>query len=133
MVLCICLDNRNGVSFNHRRQSADRLVYERILSLTGEKTLWIRPYSKTKFPADRVTLTDDFSSITDPDAWCFAEDPSALKMLEHFDKLVVYRWNRVYPSDVVFPENDLAMYRLSNTSDFPGNSHDRITEEMYVK
>lgn len=133
MVLCICLDNRNGISFNHRRQSADRLVYERILSLAGEGNLWIRPYSVQKFPSDRVKITDDFSTITDEAAWCFAEDDSILPLLERFDRLMVYRWNRDYPYDVVFPQCCLDMYQLSDTCDFPGNSHDNITEELYLK
>jgi len=33
----------------------------------------------------------------------------------------------------VFPQACLDMYRLSKTTDFPGNSHDSITEELYVK
>lgn len=133
MVLCICLDNRNGISFNRRRQSADRLIYERILSLAEGKTVWIRPYSAQKFPSDRVNVTDDFSKISDSDAWCFAEDDSLIPLLERFDQLIVYRWNRDYPYDVVFPQACLDMYRLSKTTDFPGNSHDSITEELYVK
>lgn len=133
MVLCICLDNRNGISFNNRRQSADRKVYERILSLADGATVWIRPYSMQKFPLDRVKVTDDFADITEPNAWCFAEDGSILPLLERFDQLRIYRWNRDYPYDVVFPQHCLDMYRLSKITDFPGNSHNNITEELYVK
>lgn len=133
MVLLICLDNHNGISFNHRRQSADRCVYERILTRIGQNTLWVRPYSEKKFPADRITIVDAFSQVSDPDAWCFAEDGTALAMLEQFEKIIVYRWNRDYPSDVVFPQVCLDMYRLTDVAEFPGNSHDIIKEELYLK
>jgi len=133
MVLLICLDNRNGISFHQRRQSADRCVYEKILALTGERPLWIRPYSEKKFPKDRVSVVADFSGVSDPDAWCFAEDDSFLPILDRFDRVIVYRWNRDYPSDVVFPKNCLDMYRISATTDFPGNSHKVITQEVYDK
>lgn len=133
MVLLICLDNRNGISFNRRRQSADRCVYERILDIAGENKIWVRPYSEGKFPADRITVTDEFSNIADTDGWCFAEDETIIPLLDCFEKIVVYRWNRDYPSDVVFPGEYLNMYRKVFVQDFPGNSHDVITEEWYMK
>lgn len=133
MVLFMCLDNQNGISFNHRRQSADRCIYERILNRIEKNTLWVRNCSRVKFPADRITVVAQFEHVTDPDAWCFAEDDSVLAILEQFETIIVYRWNRDYPSDVVFPQSCLDMYQLSASVTFKGNSHDMITEELYRK
>ena len=46
--------------------------------------------------------------------------------------LMIYRWNRDYPADLMFP---MALpddrWRLRSKEDFAGNSHDCITEEIY--
>ena len=42
----------------------------------------------------------------------------------------MYKWNRKYPSDVTFPVAMLDNYQLENVSEFEGNSHDKITEEI---
>ena len=36
MTLIVCLDDKNGMAFNHRRQSQDRLLRRRVLELAGE-------------------------------------------------------------------------------------------------
>ena len=41
MYIIICLDDNNGLAFNHRRQSQDRIVAEDIRKTVGEKKLWI--------------------------------------------------------------------------------------------
>ena len=48
-------------------------------------------------------------------------------------RLIVYRWNRLYPSDVQFPLEYLSgKCKLESSFDFAGNSHERITREVYV-
>ena len=37
MKIIVCVDNQNGMMFNHRRQSQDRVLRKRILELTGGK------------------------------------------------------------------------------------------------
>lgn len=46
------------------------------------------------------------------------------------EELVLYRWNRSYPGDVTFPW-PLTGWKLVETADFPGTSHEKITEEVY--
>ena len=43
MKIIVCVDNQNGMMFNHRRQSQDRVLRKRILELTGGKKV-IRIY-----------------------------------------------------------------------------------------
>ena len=37
MKIIVCVDNQNGMMFNHRRQSQDRVLRKRIMELTGGK------------------------------------------------------------------------------------------------
>lgn len=49
MKIIVCVDNQNGMMFNHRRQSQDRVLRKRILELTGGKKLWMNAYSQKQF------------------------------------------------------------------------------------
>ena len=53
MYIIICLDDNNGLAFNHRRQSQDRIVAEDISKTVGEKKLWITDYSRKLFQGRR--------------------------------------------------------------------------------
>lgn len=44
MKLIVCMDDKNGMAFNHRRQSRDRVLAERIMELTENAKLYIAPY-----------------------------------------------------------------------------------------
>ena len=46
MILIVCVDDHNGMMFNHRRQSQDRVLRADILELTGGKKLWMNAYSR---------------------------------------------------------------------------------------
>ena len=41
MNLIICIDINNGMMFNNRRQSRDKMLIKHILNLIGDKRLWI--------------------------------------------------------------------------------------------
>ena len=45
MILIVCVDDHNGMMFNHRRQSQDRVLRADILELTDGKKLWMNAYS----------------------------------------------------------------------------------------
>ena len=49
MVLIICLDDDNGMMFNHRRQSQDRELRKHLMTLTSGKKLWMNHYSAKQF------------------------------------------------------------------------------------
>ena len=51
---------------------------------------------------------------------------------KEMQKIILYRWNRVYPADLYF-DIDLKNWHLKESNDFAGSSHDKITEEIYVK
>ena len=45
MILIVCIDDQNGMAFNHRRQSQDRVLVERIEDLVADSTLRMAPYA----------------------------------------------------------------------------------------
>ena len=47
-------------------------------------------------------------------------------------EITVFHWNRVYPADLTFPI-DLTQWRLEQTVEFPGHSHEKITMEVYER
>ena len=50
MNLIFCLDNSQGMMFNHRRQSRDKEVIQDILRLSGGHKIWMSSYSAAIFP-----------------------------------------------------------------------------------
>lgn len=129
MTLYICLDDRNGLQFNRRRQSRDAALLEDIRrQIIG--SLLIDPYS------EKLIREAEIPYVLPPEAAedYFAENIPSEEILETTNKLVIYRWNRHYPSDVRW-EPDLAGmgFTLSETAEFPGTSHEKITREVYVR
>lgn len=132
MNLIVTLDDRNGMAFNHRRQSRDRVLTDRILALCGGR-LTVNAYTAALFEGTNAALTvaEDPLSVAGAGEWCFLEDRLPAPVHEKIEKLVVYRWNRAYPFDLKF-DLDLSAMKLQSKTDFAGYSHEKITEEIYV-
>ena len=132
MNLIVCLDERNGMMFNHRRQSQDRVLRERVLSIVPGK-LYMSAYSAKQFGEnDRIIADDDYAMHAGEDDFCFAEDGDI--SLANVKTIIIYRWNRHYPADKRFDFDIEAMgYTLVSTEDFIGYSHPVITEQIYRK
>ena len=129
MTLYICLDDRSGLQFNKRRQSRDSAVLEDIRTqLTG--SLLIEPFSEKLIREAGIPCVLPPETAED----FFAEDIPSEAMLAQTGKLIIYRWNRLYPSDVRW-EPDLAAlgFALTETTEFPGTSHEKITREVYTR
>lgn len=127
MKLIVCLDKQNGMLFNHRRQSRDRMVIADILETVGDAVLWVSAYSARLFPAERVRICTQLPAGTED--YCFAEDLLPDEMPQ---ELTVYRWNRVYPADTFFPLQ-LSQWKQISFEEFAGFSHEIIAKECYVK
>ena len=132
MQVIVCLDDRNGMLFNHRRQSRDREVLKEILKDAEGKRLWIRPFSQKLFQGteNRVQISDSPLDAAGPGETCFVEDLSLAGWEDSIESLTVYRWNRHYPGDF-FLDLDLSGWRLVSRREFSGNSHEKITKEVY--
>lgn len=134
MKIAVCLDDKNGMMFAGRRQSMDGYLRRAFLALAGTDKVWMNQYTAGQFAdvQDRLLVDEDFLLKAEAEDWCFVEDQDLLPVMERITEIVIYRWNRVYPSDRKFPMALFAnRWQLVSQRDFAGNSHERITEEVY--
>ena len=130
MKLIVCLDNQNGMLFHHRRQSSDMAVCRRMLELAGDCSLFMNSFSGYLFAdfSGNIQIRDDFLEIAGPDDFCFLENMDIVPYLDRVTKVYVFRWNRDYPADMRFPA---PLVNGCVIAEFAGNSHERITLEVY--
>ena len=107
MNVIICLDQNNGMLFNNRRQSRDRIVRKNIL--------------------EYINVDNNLENATEHD-FCFVERQEV--RIEEINKLIVYRWDKIYPADKYFNMDDIKC-NLVETLEFQGYSHEKIIREIY--
>lgn len=135
MQLIVCVDDDFGMLFHHRRQSQDREVRKKMLELTQESNLWMNYYSQKQFQqeeASHICFDDDFLSMAQAGEFCFVETDDVTPYEAKIESVILYKWNRRYPSDKKFPL-DLSSWRLQSVTEFIGSSHEKITQEIYYK
>ena len=137
MIVMTCLDDKGGMMFNHRRQSQDRILREDVLNTAGERKLWLNSYSARQFTPeqqDRLQISENFLAEASEGAFCFVEQGPLGPVEEKIEQLILYKWNRLYPSDVRL---DLPLaehgWVLKESRDFAGSSHEKITREVYSR
>lgn len=137
MLVAVCVDDKGGMMFNHRRQSQDRILRADLLAMAGEKSLWLNEYSAKQFqPEDqeKLTIAEDFLSQASEGELCLVEDQPLAPWLDKLEEVVVYHWNRAYPAD---QHLDLALtepdWNMVECCEFAGSSHEKITKEIYRK
>ena len=133
MRLIVCLDDRGGMTFGGRRQSQDRVLRARVMELTCGQRLYMSEYSAKQFADCEGFIADnDYRSRAGAGDACFLEDGAI--SLSGVTELVIYRWNRHYPSDRNFPyvPEECGFSKVS-TTDFVGSSHEKITEDIYQR
>ncbi len=130
MTLYLCLDDRNGMRFNKRRQSRDAAVLEDIRASLPD-VLTIDPFSEKLIQEAQIPYVLA-GEVLSSDAHFFAENREAAQLMPLAKKIVIYRWNRHYPADTWW-DAELTGFILESTREFSGRSHDTITKEVYVK
>lgn len=134
MKVIVCVDDGMGMLFNHRRQSQDSALRDRILKLTEGKHLWMNHYSAKQFDltvTPQINVDDSFLTEAIDGDYVFVETEQLEHYAQWIEEIVLYRWNRKYPSDLKF-DLDLTSWKLNSTDEFAGHSHDKITEEVYI-
>ncbi len=134
MKIIVCLDDKGGMLFNHRRQSRDSAQLHHMLALVGGSRLYMNEYSGRLFKSaeKNVTVDDNFLFFAGEGDYCFVENEDVSDFLDVIEEVVIYRWGRVYPSDVRFPVSMFASrWTLTHTEEFPGSSHEKITVSRY--
>ena len=54
MIVITCLDQKNGMMFNHRRQSQDSVLREHVAKLVANVPLWMNHYSASQFDTESI-------------------------------------------------------------------------------
>lgn len=134
MIILVCLDDKNGMMFGTRRQSKDSVLRDRILNDCMGKNLYMNSYSYKMFQENTNNFSicrDDFLSAAGEGDVCFVENDDVTAYADKVEKIIVYRWNKVYPSTMKFSFPD-GEWKLVEKNAIAGSSHD-ITEEIYTK
>lgn len=130
MTLVACVDDGGGMMFGGRRQSTDRVLREKLLAACEGRQLRMSPYSAKQFDDAKVTVCDDpCQGAVETDICLVENTPFDLNAC---DEIWLFRWNRRYPADVIFP-TDLSScgFVLWGTEEFAGSSHEQITWDKY--
>lgn len=101
IVICV-MDNHGGMLFNHRRQSQDRILRAWILQRTKGKKLWMNAYSYEQFAAEsapHIVVSQQFLHEAAAGDYCFVETCRLKAVESRIEAVIVYRWNRSYPTD----------------------------------
>ena len=136
MTVFVCIDDRGGMIFNKRRLSKDKMIICDIEKEVMDEILYITDFSEALFADSNVSalsVPDPLSCAQEKD-FVFIENLTLKSFIDKIDKLIIYKWNRKYPFDLsldVDPAKD--GFSLESSSSFKGNSHDKITKEIYVK
>lgn len=130
MNVAVCIDDNGGMLFNSRRQSRDRILIDDFLKNAESNKVFITDFSEKLFADMNVCVNNNCLSDAEENDFCFIENEDILPFSHKIRKLIIYKWNRVYPADFYFemPEG----FVLSETYEFQGSSHEKITKEVYI-
>ncbi len=139
MILITVVDDNQGMLFHDRRQSQDRILRARILSLSAQSRLWMNAYSAKQFGEEEreaawLRVDEAFLEKAAPGEYCFVENLPVAPYEARIEQILLFKWNRKYPADVRL-DIDLAAggWRVVSTEDFAGYSHEKITMEVYQR
>ena len=126
--VCICLDDGGGMTFLGKRQSRDRVLLSDIFSSFDDK-IYVTPFTVpilTSHEDEYIVVDDPFRSAPDG-AVIFDENIGLMPYLDDIETIVLYKWNRRYPSD---KKIDISFedWRTVEKTEFPGSSHEKITK-----
>ena len=130
--IIVCVDKDNGILFNNRRLSKDKIVSEKILEITASSKLLMNEYTKSLFEnSENIIVDNDFLQNANSGDFCFIEN-SDINEYDKIEQVYIFNWNRKYPADRFFNFN-LSNFKKVNTENFAGNSHEKITLEIYTR
>lgn len=135
MKIIVCVDERGGLAFAKKRQSADQKLRENIFKTCGPHQLWMDHYSYKQFSSmdDRqIALLQNYETAIPKQDFLFIERSPLAALVVKCDLLIVYNWNRHYPADL-YLDIDLSQWHTIEKEEFEGSSHPKITKEVFIK
>lgn len=136
MIVIVCVDDKLGMAFNHRRQSMDDTLWRKILEFCGDHRIWMRAYTAKQFGqydnATNLITDEDYLSKAAAEDYAMVETDSILPFASDIQGLVLCRWNRTYPADTFLEvPGNIADWEISVIDEFSGTSHPKITMEYW--
>ena len=133
--VALCIDERGGMLFGGKRQSRDRVLIEELISSTEGKVV-INEFSSSLFRDydDKVRIEKKpYKKCKAGDVF-FVENIPLSEFIDDVNEIILYNWNRHYPSDVKIDIDPASLgFTLIQSTEFEGSSHDKITKEIYRK
>lgn len=138
MVIVVAVDDRYGMTFNHRRLSQDRELRSHILAVVIEKNrhLWMNAYTRNLFanlsPAEEeILITDeDFLAKAPEGDFCYVENVNVRPYENRIEEVLLCQWNRRYPADTYW-ELNMSEWSLLCSEEMAGSSHKTLTINHY--
>lgn len=122
----ILFENAKGnvVVFDSEKEDSDT-----VLSESDKANMLVSDFEKEEM--NDIAFNVD---KTDEQDFYFIEKVEHLNKINwnKIDELILYRWDKKYPTDYSFIV-DKDEFRLKNTLEFQGYSHEKINREVYVK
>lgn len=133
MQIIVCVDDNGGMMFNKRRQSRDRVLCEYVMKLSEGHKVYMSAYSAKLFEEnDRIVVSENYLEEAGEKDFCFVEKEPLKAYEDKIDKLIIFKWNRVYPADQHLDINPEKMKKVQE-EEFVGFSHEKITMEVYER
>ena len=135
MNIIMCLDDDNGMMFNKRRQSQDRILRADLKEFIKDKDLYMNNYSYKLYKDidnGNIKVSENFLEQCTENDFCLVEDKLLNNYINKINNIIIYKWNRIYPSDLYFDINLTSnSWELLETKEFEGSSHEKITRIIY--
>ena len=135
MNIIICLDDNNGMMFNKRRQSQDRILRADLKEFIKDKDLYMNNYSYKLYKDidnGNIKVSENFLEQCTENDFCLVEDKLLNNYINKINNIIIYKLNRIYPSDLYFDINLISnSWELLETKEFEGSSHEKITRIIY--
>ena len=135
MNIIICLDDNNGMMFNKRRQSQDRILRADLKEFIKDKDLYMNNYYYKLYKDidnGNIKVSENFLEQCTENDFCLVEDKLLNNYINKINNIIIYKWNRIYPSDLYFDINLTSnSWELLETKGFEGSSHEKITRIIY--
>ena len=134
MKVIVPVDDRNGMMFNNRRLSQDKLLRQYLLILCKEKALFMNEYSQKQFLNEkeaRLFVDPSFLTIAGAEDFCFVENEYLMPHLTKIDTVYLCKWNRRYPADFYLDLQLVPTFICTKITDIVGFSHEKITIEEW--
>ena len=93
MIVIVCVDDKLGMAFNHRRQSMDDTLRRKILEFCGDHKIWMRAYTAKQFGqydnATNLITDEDYLSKAAAEDYAMVETDSILPFASDIQGLVL--------------------------------------------